>query len=253
MTRPVMFHERTGHSLNPEHNALQLFLDEFSDFTQKNLFKINQEKSNVMMFNFSQSLDFQPNFNLGQDNLNLVDSASILGLKINSKLTWDTHIQFVCNKARKRIWALRRLMELKLDYTIILDFYHKEVRSILEYGAVVFHSSLTQKQSDDLEAVQRGFFQLLSHSLNLKLSYSEATILFASEKLVFRRTDICKKFVKRNLRNPRHSDMFKEVTSAYNTRMGPSRLSQYKVRTARYARSPKLYLNMLADQMRSEI
>ena len=64
-------------------------------------------------------------------------------------------MEYVCAKACKRIWILRRLMEVGLDWEIILDVYYKEIRSVLEYASVVYHSGLTKKQSDALESVQR--------------------------------------------------------------------------------------------------
>ena len=97
-----------------------------------------------MRFNFSRSRDFSPQFNLGSEDLKIVKSSKILGIMLNDRLKWDTHVEYICNKARQRTWALRRLLSLKLDPEIIIDFYHKEVRSILEYGAVVYHSGLTK-------------------------------------------------------------------------------------------------------------
>ena len=147
------------------------------------------------------------------------------------------------------MWALRRLSELELDHNIILDFYQKEVRSILEYAAVVFHSGLTKQQSDTIEALQRGFLKFLCHSLQIKLSYNESCIFFAIDKLEFRRLDLCKTFIKRNKKNPVHKDMFQTVHSNYNTRSGPEKLKQHKARTKRFQRSPLVFLTSLANQM----
>ena len=202
-----------------------------------------------MHFNFSNNLDFPPTFNLGGEDLEVVNHAKILGIFVNDRLKWDTHVDHVSRKARQRMWALRRLSELKLDYNIIIDFYHKEVRSILEYGAVIFHGGLTKQQSEALESVQRGFFKFLSHSLQIKLSYNEACIFFATDKLVFRRLDLCKTFIKRNKKNPVHSELFKTVNKHYDTRSSPSNLKQHKARTRRFANSPLVFLTRLANQM----
>ena len=43
---------------------------------------------------------------------------------------------------------------LKIDPTIIVDFYFKEIRSLCEMASPVFHSGLTKKQSNDIESIQ---------------------------------------------------------------------------------------------------
>ena len=200
-----------------------------------------------MKFNFSRSLDFSPQFNLGSEDLEIVKSSKILGLMINDQLKWNTHVEYICNRARQRTWALRRLLLLKLDYEIIIDFYQKEVRSILEYGAVVYHSGLTKRQSGAIEAVQRHFFQVVSHALGLKMSYNEACILYCSEKFEFYCLDICKRFIHRTKNNPKHKDMFKTISTNYNTRNG-NNIRQFRPRTTRFARSPLVYLTNLAKK-----
>ena len=57
------------------------------------------------------------------------------------------------------------MMILGLDFETILDVYFKEIRSVLEYGAVIFHSGLTNKLSGDIENVQTLVLKLLSNYL----------------------------------------------------------------------------------------
>ena len=234
--------------LNPEHNSLQHSLDEFAAFCDENLFRVNGSKSSAMAINFSHSYDFSPKFHLGNEILQVVETSKILGLQINNRLRWDSHVEYICNKARQRIWALRRLLQLNLDHETIIDFFLKEVRTILEYGAVVFHSGLTRQQSNSIESIQRGFFKMVTQSLQLKLSYSEACIFFCCDKLEFRRLDLCKTFLKRNIDNPLHSNMFKKTIPSYNTRSG-IKLSQYQTRTKRFAQSPLVFLTKLGENM----
>ena len=44
---------------------------------------------------------------------------------------------------------------LNIDPYIILDSYFKEIRSICEMACQVFHSGLTQRQSSDIEMIQK--------------------------------------------------------------------------------------------------
>ena len=148
-----------------------------------------------MSFNFSKTLDFPPHIKIDEKFLPEVSSSKLLGLVIQTDLRFTNHVEYICKKARKRIWILRRMMQLGVDYTIILDVYYKEIRSILEYSAVIFHSSLTTKLSNDIESVQRLVMFLLTQYLSLKMSYMESCLLFSAESLHLRRSNLCETFV----------------------------------------------------------
>ena len=126
-------------------------------------------------------------------------TTKILGITIDDSLKWDSHVDQICEKARKRIWILRRMMNVGLDYEIILDVYKKEIRSVLEYNSIIFHSGLTLALSEKIESIQRNFLRNLSSYLGIKLSYSEARILYGTELLSSRRTDQCYTWVKKHL------------------------------------------------------
>ena len=135
------------------------------------------------------------------------------------------------------------MMQLGVDYQVILDIYYKEIRSILEFGAVVFHSSLSQKLSSDLESIQKLVLFLISKHLSLKLSYSESCILFNTEPLSSRRYDICSNFVRRN----KHSGLFSTVKSSYNTRKQNCKFKEFKCNSSRFYSSLLVYLTRLPN------
>ena len=86
---------------------------------------------------------------------------------ISDKLRWDSHVNYMLKKAYKKIWLLRRLKLLKLDSDILLDFYCKEVRSVLEFGAPVWHSGLTKCQTK-LRESRKFAFNLYLATVNLE-------------------------------------------------------------------------------------
>ena len=55
----------------------------------------------------------------------------------------------------KKMWLLRRLKEISLEESVICDYYTKEIRSVAEFGAVIWHSGLTKSQSNLLEKIQK--------------------------------------------------------------------------------------------------
>ena len=165
---------------------------------------------------------------------------------IKDNLSWNINTEHICRKAKGRIWLLRRMMNLGLDHETILDVYFKEIRSVLEYGAVVFHSGLTNRLSCDIENVQKLVLHLLSNYLGLQFSYSEACIYFMAEPLSLRRISLCENFIRRN----RKSDncLFNKLSNTHNTRGSHTKFREYKCNSARFYNSPLVYLTRMANQ-----
>ena len=53
------------------------------------------------------------------------------------------------------MWCLRRMKSLDIESYVIVDVYLKEIRPVLELAVPAWHSGLTQRQSADIERVQR--------------------------------------------------------------------------------------------------
>ena len=142
---------------------------------------------------------------------------------------------------------LRRMMNLGLDYGIILDIYFKEIRSVLEYGAVIFHSGLTNKQSDDIEQIQKLVLRLVSHYIGVKFSYTEACIYFSAEPLFSRRLVQCEKFIKHNSKSEK--SLFHLNSHKHDTRPNKFKYKEYKCNTVRYYNSPLVFFKRLANSL----
>ena len=74
--KPLNFNEQSELLLLENRNELQKKMNEFEQFTDNNHMKINQNKSKVMLFNFSQKYRFplEVNFSDGK-NLEVLESA----------------------------------------------------------------------------------------------------------------------------------------------------------------------------------
>ena len=155
----------------------------------------------------------------------------------------------LCSKASSKLWAMWRLMELGLEYEVILDCYYKEVRSILEYGAVIFHSGLSKKLSRQIEAIQKQFLRGLASYLKVELfSYDELMIFFHTESLESRREDISRTFINRNLKNPRFNFLFRKRINVHNTRPNAHKFEEDNARTTAFYNSPLVYLRRLSNK-----
>ena len=107
--------------------------------------------------------------------------------------------KYICDKARQKLWLLRRMIQLDLDKHSLFDAYTKEIRSILELAVPVWHSSLTKKQSLEIERIQKVSFKIILGSLYV--SYIQACKYFHTQSLEERRTKLCLKVAKKNLKS----------------------------------------------------
>ena len=110
-----------------------------------------------MVFNTSINFDFPTELKLpGNANLlNVIENSKLLGIQLTTDLRWAQHSSYLCNKAASKFWMLRRMKILKIDPSIIVDFFFKEVRSVCEMACQVFHSGLTKQQTQDIENIQK--------------------------------------------------------------------------------------------------
>ena len=141
---------------------------------------------------------------------------------------------------------LRRMKILNIDPYIILDFYFKEIRSICEMACQVFHSGLTQRQSSDIEMVQKKALRIILG--NSYVSYEVACTLMSAEPLSDRRDTQCLKFIQKAVKKGLHSDIFRLAPKIRATRSGNNKLVEYTCNTKRYFNSPLVYLSRLYNE-----
>ena len=153
--RPLNSDERFETKITDEANALQQVIDNLTVFSRERQMVINSEKSCVMKFIKSKTKDFPSEIKLNENFLKVKSKMKILGVILTSDLMWEENTKYICKKAFKSMWTLRRMKSLGMDNFTIMDVYFKEVRCHLELAVPVWHSGLTVKLSADIERVQR--------------------------------------------------------------------------------------------------
>ena len=233
---PFNYHERHGLYLPKEASVLQHSLSDLSSFTAKNLMKINLKKTQVMPFNFSKTKDFIPQLSIKDDyQLDVIYKTKLLGLVITSDLSWSEHIQYIVSKASQNFWMLIRFKRLGATPDKLLTIYLLKIRSLLEYASPVFHSSLTTEQSNMLESTQKKALAII-YGKDYK-SYDTALKLAKIERLDVRRQDISLNFVKKCLKNQRHSMMFPRAQNTRTSSRNPRPFIELRCNTTRFFKS----------------
>ena len=127
-----------------------------------------------------------------------VTSFTLLGLHIDSSLSWANHISIITKKASSRLYFLKQLRRAGLASNDLLHFSIAVIRPVLEYCAPVWHCALTQAQTQELEAIQKRAIHHIIFQFSRGMSYSN--MLFASNltSLASRRNELSVKFFSQN-------------------------------------------------------
>ena len=111
-----------------------------------------EKKTNVMLFNVSKSYSYPPEYSFANGNiLQVVEKTKLLGVHLNSNLSWNDNTAQIIKKAMAKMWLLRRMKNVQLDVHIIFDYYLKKIRPLVKYASPVWNSGLTFRQSYDIE------------------------------------------------------------------------------------------------------
>ena len=125
----------------------------------------------------------------------------------------------------------------------MFDVYCKEVRSILEFGVPVWHSGLTQKDTADIERVQKVAFQIILE--DQYATYKMACVTLNTLTLYLRREQLCLTFAKKNRKSEK--TFFTLDDNPINTRRKKKVVKEFKCRTSRYEKSSLPYLAKLLN------
>ena len=242
--RPLNYHERTCQVLPYENNLLQWIIEDTEQFTIHNKMKVNPKKTKIILFNKSRKHDFPPKLHFSDgDILEVVSHIKLVGVILSNDMRWKQNTDYICQKANKKLWILRRLKQYELDPFNIFDVYCKEVRSLLELAVPVWHSGLTKAESKQIESIQKTAFKIILGPDYI--DYEVACTIFGVEPLELRRVQLCLKFAKKDLKKP--NTIFTKIQKTSQTRSVPKLVKEHQCRTSRFEKSSIPYLSKLLN------
>ena len=205
----------------------------------------NKKKTKLISFNKSRKWDFPPELKFSDGTIiEYKPEMKIVGVILSENLSWFKNTQYICDKARQKLWIIRRMLQYNLNIETMFDVYIKEVRSILELAVPVWHSGLTRRQSSDIERIQKIAFKIIL-GVEYK-NYDQACKMLSTQTLEDRRTKLCLKFARKNLKS--ENSLFTELQHPMNTRWKANSVQEFKCRTERFKNSSLPYLARLLNQ-----
>ena len=142
----------------PVHNQIiradklksQQYIQEISDWTDRNKMVLNIKKTKNMIINFTNNYQFTTSLNIKGQSLEIVNEHKVLGTWLTSDLKWDLNTDKIVKSANIAMKKLQSASKFIKDRNILKQIYMIYIRSILEKSAAVWHSSLTQNNVEML-------------------------------------------------------------------------------------------------------
>ena len=188
--------------VSPSNLKTQENLHNIASWTSENKMKLNEEKSNYMVFSRSET-EVATRLALNGNTLERIEEVKLVGVWITTWLDWEKNTKEICKKAYARITMLTKLKYAGVPNEDLITVYILYIRSLLEYCSVLWHSTLTGEQCNNLERVQKLCLKII---LGQEYDgYANALETCSLESLETRREAKCLQYGLKSLLHPIHS------------------------------------------------
>ena len=136
-------------------SPLQPALDAIQRWSLDNDMTLNTAKTKTM--NVSPSLNIISDLGLNVDSKQIeeVSEFKLLGVMIDTHLSFTSHVETTYSRAKSRLHALLTLKRFGVDEPSLIRFYLANIRSLLCYAAPAWFSYLSDNNKNRLESIQR--------------------------------------------------------------------------------------------------
>ena len=167
-----------------DEQILQQDINRVHSWCVANKMRINIKKSKVMRITWSRNPGI-PNYVYNETPLEIVNEYKYLGIIINNKLTWHTHVEYVFRKANRLLGFISSVSK-SLSQSAFFSVYKSLVIPVLEYGQPVWqlHTSVL---SNKLEQIQRRATRIALRQKRQEMSHPERLRLLNWNSLATRR------------------------------------------------------------------
>ena len=105
-------------------------------------FVINSSKTIGIIFSNKKQI-FKPHLTINKDVIKFENKCVLLGITFDSHLTWSSHINLICERAKTRLNLMRSICGSNwgASKNTLLTVYRSLIRPILDYGCIAYESA----------------------------------------------------------------------------------------------------------------
>uniref|UniRef100_A0A1B6LNL6 Reverse transcriptase domain-containing protein n=1 Tax=Graphocephala atropunctata TaxID=36148 RepID=A0A1B6LNL6_9HEMI len=125
------------------HRHMQMSIKQLEIYFKELHMEINARKSNIIIISRSKHIELNLQYFLNGHRLPIVDTMKVLGVHVDNKLTFKTHISNLVQKCSKDLNILKSLScrTNGAHPEFILQIYKSLIRSKLDYGCFLYGHS----------------------------------------------------------------------------------------------------------------
>ena len=129
-------------------------------------------------------------------------------------MKWDKNTDRIVKQANISMRLLHKALQFTRSISVLKRIYFQRIRSKLEYGCKVWHSSLTMKNRNDLERCQKSSLRLILGPMYE--SYEQALKYLHIDTLDQRREKLCISFAKKCIKLNNMKSLFPTLNRKCN-------------------------------------
>ena len=189
----------------------QEYLNSINEWTINQKMVISEKKTKSMIINFNKNTKFTTRITLNEKNIEIVNKMKILGIIITDDLNWDDNCSHIIAKVNKRMLLIKKMYSFGATIEEMTHLWITYCRSVLEQSSVVWNSSLTQENKEDLERTQKSFVKLVlrnEYRTENDESYENSLMKLNLETLESRRNHLDLNFAKNCIKNEKFTNLF---------------------------------------------
>jgi hypothetical protein len=233
--------------LPPQQLETQPRLNWIADWTDQNLMRLNEEKTNYLIFTRAQQ-KFATRLTVNGKWLERKEAVKICGVWLQEDGGWEENTKQLCKSAYARLGMLTKLKYAGVRTEELVQIYKTFIRSRLEYCSVAFHSSLSQRQSEALDRCEAVCLRVILQESYV--SHSAACEMLGLDRLSARREARCLQFSLKALKHPQNNRIFPSNPNL-ETNIEVRNREPYKVnfgRTEAYRKSTIPYCQRMLNE-----
>jgi len=127
-------------------------LELLTDWFRANKLSLNVTKTNYMIFSKTQIDSSNINLKIGTEHINRVNDTKFLGVYLDSKLNWHTHLNYCRNKLSSGLYAIKNVKNI-LPTNEMKSLYYTLIHPYLNYGTLLWGSA-AQNSLKRIETLQ---------------------------------------------------------------------------------------------------
>lgn len=136
----------------------ELAIQEMQQWCNINGIQLNIGKTQMIQYYpMNEHIDEHILIRIDHKSVPQVENVKVLGLYIDCKLTWNTHVQWICKKVSAVVYMFRTL-RLTVSKPVLIRMYFGLFQSILQYGLILWGNS---SHADTVFKIQKKVIRII--------------------------------------------------------------------------------------------